>query len=408
MPCCWPSPTPDPLATPALPTPLRILHVIPSISPRRGGPSQAVLAMVAAQRRLGLDAAILTTNDDGPGLLTDLALGRWCQVQEVPVLAFARWSPPLASLREFAVAPALVSWLLQHIRTYHLLHVHALFSFPSTAAMAVARRRRVPYILRTIGQLQRWSLAQSAGRKRLMLDLIERRNLQGAAALHFTSTMEQQEAAVLGLATPTFVLPLGVDPSPQPPAAPARPSTSVQLLFLSRLHPKKQVHLLLEALNILSKQGLDGVWMLHIAGEGEPSYVAALQQRAEQLEIDGRVHWHGFVAGEAKASLLREADWFVLPSAAENFGVAAVEALANGVPTFLFPGVALAEQVALAGAGYCVAPTATALATALQTHARQPPSSIMRNAARKLAQEHFGWQPITMRLLNQYQSFIRH
>lgn len=394
---------------------MRLLHVIPSISPRRGGPSQAVLAMAAAQCRQGLAAAILTTNDDGPALLPDLPVQRWCEVQGVPVFACARWSPPLPPLREFALAPALPSWLWRHIEDYDLLHVHALFSFPSTAAMAIARRRRVPYILRTIGQLQRWSLAQSAGRKRLLWHLIERRNLNGAAALHFTSDAEQQEAADLALATPSFVLPLGVDVPPVPPRALARGSAveggaavvgPVQLLFLSRLHPKKQLPQLLEALALWRQRSPGARWLLHIAGDGEPSYVAALRQRAGRLGLEGWLHWHGFVAGEAKAALLSQADWFVLPSAAENFGLAAVEALAAGVPVLLSPGVALAQQAVEAGAGYCVDPSPAALAEALQIHALQPPRPTQRRAARQLAETRFSWPAISSALLAQYRQCL--
>jgi len=111
---------------------MRVLHLIPSISPRRGGPSQAVLAMTSALRHQGVEASILTTNDDGPDHLSGFPLGRWHEHAGVPVLAFARWSPPLRVLREFAVSPALVSWLRSHLADYDLLHVHALFSFPST------------------------------------------------------------------------------------------------------------------------------------------------------------------------------------------------------------------------------------------------------------------------------------
>lgn len=390
---------------------MRILHIIPSISPRRGGPSQAVLAMVAAQRKLGLEAAILTTNDDGPTELQELPLQRWCEVNGVPVFLCRRWSPPVAALREFAIAPSLLPWLDAHLRDYDLLHVHALFSFPSTAAMALARRRRVPYILRTIGQLQRWSLARSAGRKQLMLRLIEWRNLEGAAALHFTSAAEQEEAADLGLTTRGFVLPLGVEtPTATDPPIGASSSSAtdmpVQWLFLSRLHPKKQLHHLLEALALVRQQNPAARWQLHIAGDGDPTYTAALRQQASHLGLEPCLQWHGFVAGESKEALLHQADWFVLPSAAENFGIAAAEALAHGVPVLLAPGVALAQLVVEADAGHCVDPSPTALAEALQQHALHPPSPARRQAARRLAAERFSWPAITQALREQYRTIL--
>ena len=123
---------------------MRVLHLIPSISPLRGGPSQAVLSMVAALRQQGIDASILTSNDHGPGVQPGMPLGRWHQQEAlghfVPVLAFGRWNPPLRVLREFAITPGLSLWLSQNACQYDLVHVHALFSFTTSLGMAQLRR----------------------------------------------------------------------------------------------------------------------------------------------------------------------------------------------------------------------------------------------------------------------------
>ncbi|MCP9837697.1 glycosyltransferase [Cyanobium sp. N.Huapi 1H5] len=386
---------------------MRVLHVIPSISPLRGGPSRAVIDMVAALRLQEVDAAILTTNDHGPGLHPDLVTGRWQQHQGVPVLAFPRWSPPVAALREFAVSPGLSLWLARHLKDYDLLHIHALFSYPSTSAMAQARWAGVPYILRSIGQLSPWSLAQSRGRKRLMLRLIERRNLQRAAALHFTTGAERDEAAALGLAPPTLVLPLGVR-GPEPAAAASAigdDTAPVRFLFLSRLHPKKRLENLLDALALLQRRRPDAPWELAIAGDGEPRYVAGLQERSCRLGLETRCRWLGFVEGEAKWRALQAADWYVLPSAAENFGIAAVEALAAGTPVILSPEVAVAADVERCGAGLVCGSDPEALAQALAT-ALVRPSLSMRASALNLAQMEFSWSTIALQLRDAYRQVL--
>lgn len=393
---------------------MRVLHVIPSISALRGGPSVAVLAMVAALRAKGVEASILTTNDDGPGVDPSLPLGQWCERAGVPVLAFGRWSPPLRPLREFAFSPALNRWLAAHLREYDLLHVHALFSWPSTSAMAQARRAGVPYVLRSIGQLCRWSLERSSHRKRLLLRLIERRNLEAAAALHFTTQAERREAADLSLATPCFVLPLGVQPpvGPASEADPARvgdglrdPRAGTVFLFLSRLHPKKQLERLLEALALLQRRRPEAAWQLWIAGTGDPAYLAGLQRQAAVLELAERCHWRGFLEGEAKWQALRQADWFVLPSASENFGIAAIEALAAGTPPILSPGVAVAEAIAAAQAGHVCASEPTALSQALEAALVGPPAT-MRRAALDLAASAYGWPALAARLEGLYASLL--
>jgi len=366
-----------------------------------------VIDMVAALRLHDVDAAILTTNDHGPGLHPELVTGRWQWHQGVPVLAFPRWSPPVAALREFAFSPGLSLWLARHLKRYELLHIHALFSYPSTSAMAQARWAGVPYILRSIGQLSPWSLAQSRGRKRLLLRLIERRNLQQAAALHFTTSAERDEAAALGLAPPSLVLPLGVR-GPDPPVDPARSahsSAAVRFLFLSRLHPKKQLENLLDALALVQRHRPEAIWELAIAGDGEPRYVAALHERSRALGIGARCRWLGFVEGGAKWQALQESDWYVLPSAAENFGISAVEALAAGTPVILSPEVAVAADVARSGAGLVSASDPKALALTLAT-ALERPSLSMRASALNLAQMDFAWSTIALQLRAAYRQVL--
>ena len=95
--------------------------------------------MVKALREVSVDAMILTTNDHGPDQDLNISTGRWIERDGVPILAFPRWRPPFRALREYAFSPALSGWLDDHIHDYHLLHVHALFSYPSTSAMAQAR-----------------------------------------------------------------------------------------------------------------------------------------------------------------------------------------------------------------------------------------------------------------------------
>ena len=383
---------------------MKVLHVIPSIGPVRGGPSAAALAMVAALRQQGVDAELLTTDDNGPGRLEDLPVGRWSERQGVPVLAFRRWTPPVAPLREFACSPSLQRWLSAHLHDYDLLHVHALFSYPSTIAMALARRGGVPYLLRSIGQLDRWSLAQSARRKRWMLRLIERRNLEGAAAIHVTSEQESQEVEALGLRVPRLVIPLGVAmPQGVPLSADRAVGEPVRFLFLSRLHAKKRLEVLLEALAIVRRRHPGAAWELRIAGSGDPDYTHRCQERAQALGVADRCRWLGFLEGEAKWEELRLADWFVLPSASENFGIAVVEALASGTPVVISPEVAVAPEVAAAGAGRICpglpGPLADALGMSLQH-----PTLQQRNAARNLAGEKFSWSSLASRLAEAYTS----
>ena len=387
------------------PQALKVLHVIPSISPRRGGPSQAAIEMVNALRLRNVDASILTTNDDCESLLTDLPIGDWTTYAGVPVLAFPRWNPPIGVLKEYIISSRLNKWLPKNICNFDLIHVHALFSYPSTVAMMHARRARIPYLLRTIGQLSPWSLAQSKLRKQLMLKLVERRNLDSASLLHFTTTRERDECFIaFGQSFPSLVLPLGVRQSSLLPETKSK-TEGLRLLFLSRIHPKKQLEVLLKALALFQSDYPQGIWQLDIAGSGEPAYVATLQKLAGQLNLSHRCRWLGHVQGDAKTSLLQQADWFLLPSAAENFGIAVVEAMAAGTPVIISPQVAVADLIVGAGAGLVCPSDPASLSKILLRH-YQGPSPAMRMAARSLAESTFSWSSVADQLETRYRQIL--
>ena len=237
----------------------KILHIIPSISPTRGGPSKAIIEMVASLRTLGVDAEIATTNDHGDKTL-DVELNQLIKYNDVPIRFFKRYSPKFNAIREFAYSKDFKHWIKKNISNYDIIHIHAIFSFCSTYAMYQARKQNVSYIVRPIGQLETWSLTQSKQRKSIYLNIIERHNLACANMVHFTATSEKQQALKLIPELKTSVIPLGINM----PTLIDRATHKMCLhwglkkniptvLFLSRLHPKKGLELLISALSQLNE-----------------------------------------------------------------------------------------------------------------------------------------------------------
>jgi glycosyltransferase involved in cell wall biosynthesis len=367
--------------------------------------------MVRALRSHGIDAEIATTNDNGPDVL-NVPLHQRTEYEQVPIWFFPRFSPSQAAIREFIFSSSLTTWLWHQITEYDLVHVHAIFSYPSTIAMTIARLKGIPYITRTIGQLCDWSLEQSKRKKQLYLSLIERSNLNHSRGLHFTAQQEAQEVANVGLTSPTFVLPLGLTlPTPNPEARQILrqmlkvPDGEPIILFMSRLHPKKGLDYLIPALGKVAPQHR---FTFLLAGNGSSDYETVVVNLLEIAGICDRTYQAGFVMDDRKALFLQGSDLFALTSHSENFGIAVLEALAAGLPALVTPGVALAARVQQDHLGYVTALEPSAIAAQIEqwlTDVEQ--ARKMGDRARQVIAQRYAWDQIALDLMQVYTAIIQ-
>ncbi len=390
---------------------MKILHVIPSLSPVRGGTSRAVIDMVRALLDRGIDVEIATTNDDGDNLL-DVTLGKKTLYDRLPTYFFARYSPQSPAIREFAFSSSFTAWLFQHITDYDLVHVHALFSYASTAAMTIARLKGIPYLTTPHGLLCKWSLQQSASKKQFYLKAIERANLDGAKAIHLTCQQECDDLAQLNLRSRTVVLPLALTAIPPPiPNAPSLLRQTLNLpvdepiiLFLSRLHYKKGLDYLIPALGNLRDHYR---FTFILAGSGTPTYEAEIRSLLAAAGIESRTQMIGFVEGERKDLLIQGSDLFALTSHSENFGISILEALVVGTPVLVTPGVGLATTISDNQLGYVAELNVESIASVLDGYLSAPECAIERGKrARHFTLENYSWDKIATELVRVYQSSV--
>ena len=244
------------------------------------------------------------------------------------------------------------------VRAADIVHVHTLWHPLNVAARRACRRHGKPYVLSPHGMLDPISIDVHAWRKRAYLALMERRNLADAARVVFSTDTERELARPLSGRGRCEVVSLGAD---QPPPLPreelaakflgAHPggAEGERILFLARLHPKKGLERLLDAMPavLARKAGAH----LFVVGAGSRSYEQSLRRRAERLGIASRVTFTGFMANEAKWSAMAAADVFVLPSRQENFAIAVVEAMRAGLPVIVSRAVNISSAITEAGAG---------------------------------------------------------
>src|SRR5262245_43443178 len=388
---------------------MRILHVIPSVSSKHGGPSVALAAMVRGLAECGVSVDVATTDDDGPDSRLDVPLGLPVFRDGIKYIHFRKQT------EFYKVSLDLSRWLKRSVAQYDLVHVHALFSYASDAAARQAYRQRVPYIIRPLGVLNRWGMMnRRPWLKGMSFRTVETPLLRHAAAIHFTHRQAQAEAGRLGLKTRPIVIPLGIDLNefarlPERTLLQERfPDLAGRwiILFLSRIDPKKGIELLLEAFAQVARKFPQTA--LVVAGSGDPNYTARLQAKAGRLLPPGRIVWTGSLQGREKLAAYAAADVFVLPSHSENFGVVVVEAMAAGRACIVSDEVALAEEIAAARAGMAVQCNAGDIARAMSKLLTD--DSLRRSCARnarRLAGECFGVHAMSQRLIALYGELIR-
>jgi len=140
----------------------------------------------------------------------------------------------------------------------------------------------------------------------------------------------------------------------------------------------KNIGMLIEAVG-----RLDSRVSLVIAGRWDAALESKLRLQAERL-LRGRAEFIGWVSGDDKVRFLAGIDVVAMPSEYENFGVAAVEAMAAGTPVIVSDRAGVADMVRERRAGQVASPSAESIAEALRRYLDDPEA---RHAAANRARQ---------------------
>jgi len=281
---------------------MKVLHITNSIDKSIGGPARSVPQTCTELARRGITVVLLTQESSDTVTLVES--------DNLTVSYKTIWGLFLYGSQLSA----------KDVDLIHLQHIWN----PYIQVMAFwAYKKKIPYIITPRGMLEPWIMANNPWKKNIALFLYQRKAIQRAAHIHATAQMEANNIKALGFNNPVSIIPNGIDLGELNGAK--EYYGTKKIVFLSRIHPKKGIEILLEAWRNCDTNG----WILEIAGSGEITYSKNLSESACDLK---NVCFVGAKYGEAKWDFLRSADVMVLPTYSENFGIVVAEALAVGVP----------------------------------------------------------------------------
>jgi poly(glycerol-phosphate) alpha-glucosyltransferase len=325
---------------------MKVGFLVGSVSREAGGLFQSVRGLAKAVTCTNASTSVFGISDEKSAV--DVAQWRPLSVQTFQ----PQW-------RAWGYSKQLLPAL--HHADLDVLSTHGLWKYCSLASHYWHRKARRPYVIHPHGMLEPWALQNSRSKKRIAAVLYEDRHLRGAACLRALCEAEAQSIRAYGLRNPICVIPNGVDLPDEDRNSGFRAQDSELmrvtegkkvLLYLGRLHPKKNVANLIRAWKRTADSDSSALknWVLAIVGWDQTGYEGELKKLSSDCGLTGGVRFLGPLFGVEKNAVYRACDAFVLPSLSEGLPMTVLEAWAYAKPVLMTPECNLPEGFAVQAA----------------------------------------------------------
>lgn len=318
---------------------MRFLNVIPYWGVEYGGPFVNISNISVNLVLNGHESTIITTSKTPEQFGSTYPLRIGNQEIKLPIYVCKSFENTFCFSSEF------VKKLSELARKNDCIFIHGFWRFPTTFASSFCRNHRIPYCIFTHAMFTPWSLSQNKLMKRIYLRLFEKENLNNANYIFAYNDNELIELQRRKIDTKVchFTNALNKDEilesyKIRQESKKSALSNVFNILYLSRIHPKKGLLLLIDAIRELIQTRTD--IRLVVAGPSENiHYLKKIKDFIKKNRLGDYIFFKGIVTGEDKRRTFSEADIFVLPSLDEaSFPLAVLEAMSFGLPVVVTAG----------------------------------------------------------------------
>lgn len=299
---------------------MKILHTIPGLDISSGGPTTCTYNLLKGLRANQVEADVLTFKSKN---------------ERAKIIGNDSF---IKLVEDDSIAPLLYSTnfnqFLSNHQDYDLYHANALWTLPSHMTVKAAQRNNKPVVLAPHGMLYPQALKVSKWKKEIIYRLFQKSDLQNVDCLQATCMDEVNHIRNLNIKTPVAIIPNCLHLNAESRLC-RKPNNIRRFGFVGRLHPIKNIHLLLECWYNL-KSYTDNCELI-IVGNGDKEYELQLKRYVTEKRLNN-VIFSGFIEQEQLKDIIPQFDYLILPSKSENFGMVVPEALINNVPVLASKG----------------------------------------------------------------------
>lgn len=316
---------------------MKILRILPTINPAAGGVQECVLQSGEALELEGIQQDILTLDTEEYTIYKN---------SKNRIFAMGDYNKKNYYISNYGLSIKFIKWLINHAKEYDKIIIDGIWQFHSFGSMMVLKKLNIEYYVYIHGMLDPWfkkAYPIKHLKKTIYWYLVEYWVIKNAKLVFYTCEEERVRASksFKFYSAKEKVIPIGIK---QPELKKQEQKEAVKnhypelqgkinILFLSRIHPKKGCDLIIKAFSSLAKD--NEKYHLIMAGPGSEKYVNSLKIIAKQNDIDHKITWTGMVTGNIKIGLYLSSNIFVLPSHQENFGIVVAESLACNLPVII-------------------------------------------------------------------------
>ncbi len=225
-------------------------------------------------------------------------------------------------------SPGLKRALFKELPSFDIVQTNALWMLPNLYPAQALRCAKTKLVTMPHGSFSSWSLSRSKWRKKVFGWLGQNKALARTDMFIATCEAEYEDIRRLGFRQPVAIIPIGVDVKKVSAVAHSAKRYR-RLVFMSRIHPVKNIEMLLRVWSRIAAGFPD--WQLSLVGPDKGAYADQMKLLAQRLGCP-RTNFEGALLGEEKYKFLWESSCFVLPTFTENFGIVIAESLACALP----------------------------------------------------------------------------